>query len=487
MLSKHWWSADTMPKFGFVEWFQYYVNLRTDADPKYAKFLALQILGHSLGKKWKVSIQPDAVWLNMFLLLVGPSSKGRKTNAQDFARDVYIQNRLLSNDFSPEGFVRNMNEKPQGYGPLGEFSKIIKQAKNPKHYMSTIMEMWNDLFKWTRPTYERILSEKSVIIQEPFLRLNSTCTHKVMRENVTIEMMDGGFLARWLMVEGTPRKRKRGKLPKHTDLFKYYFIGLISYIATQMKNQNVSIELTSEAYDRFDEISTEMEADDSILPFAARYQDYIIAIANLLYVSDYMYEDKECKDLLNNLINLIKLINLINHISLTDNRVVTDIDYSDVDLEAISTTLDAIKRLNISKLIKLIKLLGKSPEQITPEHLDRAYDIVKAPLSYAKKLWDYVGVDSKVGKLKEYLNEHPHTPRHIATQYTHLTKDDMDMAIRTLGWDGQNVVATIKVKSQASKRGRVATILCMKHFANSKHCTNCKIKPYCIEDNDFYK
>lgn len=443
---------------GFIDFYKEYQKLRTDADPVFAETVALVLLGNAIGKKWINRLQPSQVYHNIFAILVGESTKSRKTTSLEFAKAIYPEEKKLPEEFSPESFIYNLKDKPWSIAFFDEFSMLLKMASNQKSYMARILETLCTFHKYQNPTYTRSLRSGTIIINSPYLSLLGATVPDLLNDVVTKEMVKGGLLARILFVYGKSNIKPRGRTPDVVDLIDKHFKDVIATLCTVSRNADVEFRLTEEALKYFNELELSLlEEYDEVSSFVGRYLEYIVSIADLMKLSDLIYKDTE----------LTTLTNLTNLTTLTD--LTKNVEYNIRSL---------VNGVNIVKTVKTVNSIEqKLVIDVEKEYVERAYNFIIPCLDYAKILQDSVCLSRPVAKLKEFLLKYAPCDHSTAMQRTHLDKREMGIATETLGVNGQDFM--FELKTNRAGRGSAKTIYCIIDWINTNHCQGCENKELC--------
>lgn len=399
----------------------WYQNLRTNAPPVFAEHLAVQTLGHALGRNSINEIQPRAVHHNIYLSLLGKSGKSKKSTAQeDIMMPLYPPKYKGSAHFSPEGLLRKLGEQPQLICPLGEFSSFLRGIRKG-NYMETFKEISNELFTCP-PAFEKTLGnvEKSYYVKEPYLSLNTTCTLEEFKDNIDLPMLHGGFLPRWINIYAMPKYRKRGPLPKGVDKIERYLKDIVHRLYVECEKKPLKFTMTDDAYDAYDKICQDLEENgkwQDIQAYVARMNNYIIAYADILWVSDFIGEKVLGLEGLTKLTKLIKLIKLMDS----------------------NINLNAIKGINYIN----------SVNSINPALIERAWAMLKPHLEYVQYLISDIEEDRFVSKVIHTfeVNNAKILTWSKCLQYSHLNSRDFKTAIDTLvGREQLDIIMKDKIR-----------------------------------------
>jgi len=453
---------------GFVEEYVRYHKLSTDASTDFANLLAVQILGHQLGRNSVHLIQPDLVHLNMYLALVGQSSTSRKTTAQNLAKKIYPYHKQHHEDIgSPEQFIAELADHPNYFMWYGEWSYMLK-AITTGGYMSRIAEILNVMFdcpnSYTRTLRKSKHGESEFVIEEPYLSLNTSVTEEVLLKFVNEEMIHGGFFARFLIIKGKSSPKPRHKLPIEASILKKKLTDVLRIVGDLGENSKTYFEFSDEATERFNEIEMELYKIDGIKSFIGRYTNYLIAIADILYISDLLgkYLPTNDSEYIGQLSKLTKLTSLsqLTNIStyMRDNRDTFDKVQGVIfarkrvndDNHHIDPLVKAKWEKDEEKTIKKERMINKSennhlekksminkkgkksPIIIEKKYVNRAYKLILPCINYVKELSNYTDVVFPVTKLERFMKKNPIVDHSNAMRKTHLNSKDMELARTTL-------------------------------------------------------
>lgn len=446
-----------MKGYDFLSIFEDYHRYRTDAPRNFATLTGIQMLGHAMGWNSIHLIQPSAVHHNMYVLLDGKSTLSRKDTTQDLAKEVYPMDRWAPNDYTPERFIGFLSEQPERFQWMGEFSKELKRIKRGG-YMTDMIELWNEFHKCPY-YYRRELrrerkkdgeeKKKSLFeVTKTYLSLHSTITPEMLKKYVDEELMSGGALARWLIVKGIPNPKPRGRLPSDTFILADRLQFQLEQVVRMGREEPTAFEFTDEALAKYNEIEKEAYKHELALPFAGRYLNYVVSIADILAVSDALGVALE-RDRLSDLGSLNKLIELI-----------------DLGIE--------VESVRATRFVKSIKSLNQLPK----EYVERAWKEVKPCLEYAETLVEYVKMEKPVAILKDYLREHNPATRSKTLQFTGLSAGRLDYAEETLRRQEFLIVISYK---KVDRRGtkHSGKVYCLQDNAGTQRCTACEWRKAC--------
>lgn len=487
----------------FLGYFLRYINKCTNADPKFAVHMGLHLLGIAVGVNTTHRIQPKPIHHNTYVLLLGSSTTARKTTVQDLAMNLASQDMMLPTDFSPEGFLQDLEKTPQGVAPLGEISSLLRSIKNGG-YMSKFKEIQNELHGCP-PVYSRRLAKKSnsVTIKDPYVNLNSTCTPEEFFSNLDDNLLYGGTLARWILVDGKAEYRPRSKLAAET-LEEERLLRRVLRNVEHLFNIDspidgtpilpwVEFEFTDDGLDEFNKIDRELMMNTKwrdIQPFVGRYLNYLIVYSDLLVLSDLIgaYGLDEFTKLiqLHDLeINTNKQLHYFNNLNNLNNF--NNFTHANNSHDIVSPNSSPVKNhvgelREASEVVKLLKLFKKPAFQqkrnnftfyVSKAYVQRAFAILVPSLNFAKKVTRYVNEDLKIARLKTVFEKHAPLDRSRALRYSKLSKKDFDEALETL--IEREEVFQFEV-APVSKRAHPKRVYCLVESRNSKKCQKCRYK-----------
>lgn len=446
----------------FIGRYCHYQNLITNAPFQYSQNLIIALLGHVMGRNTVNRIQPKAVHHNVYLLLVGPSGKARKSTAQENARDIYVQETELPDGFSPEGLLKEMAEKPKGIIWPAELSELLRGIiqGGPK---ATFKEIANAMHGCPHAYKKRLArNQDSYIVPYPYLSAISTCTEEGLFPCMTPDLIHGGFLARWIMSYGVSQYRKRCKIPDEAEKLESEFRAAFRNLYNIFEKQKIIFELTDNGFDALDEICSNLEENpywNGVEPFVARYSEYIVSYADVLRFSDLLGEYGIPRlARLARLSNLIRLSNTTN----TKNMVCVKDDKDD--------KLD--KDDNFVKDDTFLSSTLIIP--IDSSYIQRAWDIIEPCLEYTRKFVKYVDEDFILAKLEHVFTTHCPISHSRAMQYSHLKKKDFIECIDTL--KSRETVFQIPIIQKTGNQQYTKIVYCLRQHIDTKKCKKCEFK-----------
>jgi len=446
----------------FLQMFEEYYRSHTDASIRYGRLASIQLIGHAMGYHSFHLIQPREVHHNMNLLLIGPSTLSRKTTVQNLARELYPNEKFLPEESSPERFIAELSDNPSRIFPMGEFTGLLKKVKNGS-YMSPMVELLNDLFNCPR-RYTRKLMNKNADyqVENVYLSCISTVTPEMLNQYLNAEMMSGGFLARWLLSYGEPKPQPRKRLaPDALQIDRAISYGLQELL--RMGEKPTFFELTDDGLKRYNKIESKaMQEHSKTLPFVGRYMNYVIAIADILLVSDAIGRDvyrlrnfSKISDIIRSIRKISKLGGLVKQSVPNYTNQPNQPNYTNYLING-----DVIEEREIIS--------------VPAEYIDRAWEIVRPCLDYADRLIDFIEMDLPTSKLKQWLERKNNAPAKYsdAMRNTNLNATKMRNAIETLH-DREELLYFFKKETT-----KASQILCLTKNVNTSKCKACPYREY---------
>jgi len=430
----------------FIDIFQMYYNLTTDAAKEYNWWLGAQLLGHALGYNSRNLIKPGAIRHNLYLLLVGESTKPRKTTSQNLAKDVYPAISAIHVGASPERFISELSENSHRVLWMGEFSGFLKKTQRGG-YMSPMIEYFNDFYDCPREITPRALVENknrqsTFTIKNSYLSINSTVTPEMLRETITPELIYGGFLVRWVLVYGEGRDTDRELLDPNAYTYEEAIRASLETINRWVQaGKGLTFQFTKSCLARYNEIAREARKIGlTVEAFAGRYMDVMIKVADILFVSDVIGP-------------------LFMNPSL-DRDIIPSLD-------------------------EAMKLGGAVPNDkgiflIDTKYIEEAWSKIRPCLEYARGMADYVSFELPTAKLHAELSKRAPRTHSDVMRYTRLEATRMAHAVQTLAEQKWLLRIPIPFTSSRGTTG-YALSYCRHDLLNSTVCNSCTIRKECGE------
>jgi len=436
-------------KLSFVEQTRMYYNYSTDAPEQYGWWLAVQLLGHALGYNTIHLIQPGEVRHNLYLVLIGSSTLARKSTSQSLAKKVYPYSYALPKESSPEQFVVEMSENSSRMLWMGEFTKFLKQAQKGG-YMSGMIELFNDFYDcpdfFERTLRKRKDGENEFVVENAYLSVNTTVTPEMLKEYISEELVRGGFLARWLLIFGTPRPRDREHLRREVMNFRQTVKANLEHVLRWTAGEEwFTFILSKEALKRYNEIEKEaFKVGLGVDPFVGRYMDCMIKVADILLVSD----------------------------------VIGILQEQFIHLNTIHSLREAMQKAEVKS--------SEGSFVVDAKYLDMAWERIKPAIKYAQELSEFVSLEIPCAKLRDAMvTESPQTHSSVMRR-THVSAKYMVDAVNTLLQ--QDWLIRINLEKETKKgQMRITQHYCRKDLLGTAQCAICKLLNTCHAQNKYDK
>lgn len=500
---------DEINETGFIGFYTYYQNLRTNAPSQYGVHFCIQLMGQAVGRKTMNYIQPFAVRHNTYLCLIGESGTSKKTTSQDLAKRCCNQTKILPVDsFSPEGLLKALSYQPGGLAFNGEFSVLLRGIQG-QGYLASYKEISNELHR-SPDKYERTLSKSkdSFVIEGVYLSQSTTCTPIQFFSNVTEQAVYEGFLPRWIFIPGNAKYRQRQPLPKEAALYEHAIRTTMIRIEDLFLKNDIQFVFTEDALNRFNEIDQELQQDSKwikVQPFVVRYAEYIITYADMIFLSDLIH----CIGI-NEFLNIEDFDEIIvltqkkrTGDSIEENKSLDDLKGLDGSegLEGLDSNLNMMEYPSVveknqnrrkskksskpSKSINLFDCISKTDDNrivlsVPAEYVDRAWIIFQPCLEFTRTIVKYVSEDQKISKVENVLSRHAPIFRSSLMTFVGMKKRELDECIDTL--KERETIFLLQFLPETSRSGTPKTLYCKREYIDSDKCGSCSFKGFCTEE-----
>ena len=338
-----------------------YHRLRTDAPIMFGYHLGIQLIGHSLGRNSYCAVRPRAVHFNTDILLLADSGDMKSTAQEEVMEPLIPIKHRGDKTFSPQGLMRILEEQSQLLVPMGEFSTILRGIVGGGN-MCDFKEISNDLYGCPPIYSKRLAGRGSYLISEPYLSMCTTCTEEEFFGNIKDDMVNGGFLARWLLIHGEANRYIRGDL--HPDIDKYETVLrlIVGKMYEHFKKKPIVFKLSKEADIELFNITSKLYKNEkykNVKPFTTRMENYIIKYSCILNVS--------------RMIGNVYKLNELN------------------ELNKLNELIDDIKK-------GCLPLINSLNSLIQPDDIKLAWSLLKPSLDYSTKVSDYVNIEMVLKK-----------------------------------------------------------------------------------------
>ena len=178
----------------------------TDAPAVFHKWGGYMALSSALGRQATFRFGPFEVPLNLYVLLLAPSSIFRKTTALNLSKRIAgkVGAYDLASDGSPEGFVEDLRQHPQGTLYYSELASLLAQFN--REYAAALRPLLTDLYD-APPSYRRKLRSMEITIDNPCISIFAASVLDWVMERVRQADFSGGFLTRFTIVAATSKER----------------------------------------------------------------------------------------------------------------------------------------------------------------------------------------------------------------------------------------------------------------------------------------
>lgn len=418
-----------MSKYSFVDIAKIYVRESSDAPIEYAEATAIQIMGFALGSGVVHRITPYDLYHNSYMNLLGPTSISRKNTVQKLLWEKIVPYLcMLPKAGSPQALLEALSEIQSGVQLMGEWSEELKGIKK-EGYLSEMAEIKNNLFNCQRYT-KRLTKEagkkREWTIEKPYFCMHTTCTPEVVKQNLTSEMANGGYVARILQVYGEPHPEPRRRLKERVNVFLQVLKTEYEWIVNCEKDGCV-FELDDEALKYYNEV-VEVESGDAkynrVSGSRARILDYVLTFADILLVSEALgifYEkilNKEMKmTSISKLVELVTLVKLVNCY------------YNGEKIVSITNCTNTTNSTNLTNSTNSeYRLL------VQKQYVEKSWKILKKSLNTVMELIEFADMGKELARVREYIkkNNGEWVTRSDALRMTNLSSTKFSEALTTL-------------------------------------------------------
>jgi hypothetical protein len=449
----------------FIRTYKLIHKLITDADARYSEALAVLVCSLLMRNVRTVGVtgKPDGWRHNLYFLLLGPPGSGRSTAIWEVFRPIIWSIRATPGIGSPESYCEGLaeifEETDQAITITDEANKFFRNAGNPRHYMSGLLE---DLTRiWDCPPYHdrRVGTRKNarvITINQPYLCLLFSGQTIPFSEIINTEMLEQGFFCRLIpVVSERTVSRDLTKLKKD-DLEPRKILGQIveTYLKT-FSQYPILLDFSDESLATLNTLTKRLRTlgrELNIPQVADRYTDNLVRIAGV-----YTFDE----GVLSRIVNLTPVYTTVSTNTSVTTVTVPNSLYPATTVTPV-TDSDTFQPLQGSAIYSQIKL------NITNRHLGKAYRFLRARLQEVAHLYANIQRVQSVKKVVRLLElKSPRTSRNLLRN-SHLLKKDFTEALETLTASGE-VCAYIVQETQGDV---------MKYHL--RNCATCEQDPqYC--------
>lgn len=207
------------PDIAFYGWFGRYRDLMaptTEAPDAFHLAAALTLAGAMIGRRVRSYYASDAIFANLYTVLIGASGSSRKDTAikratglpfepADVRRTVYPSFGIFRDVSSGEGLVKTLKDSPNGNALL-YLTEIMTMMTNARRkgtatILDRLIEAWD-----TPAKLENLNKLSPVTVTEPYLSIVAATQPIRLARAMTDEDIHSGFANRWLYVIGSGKE-----------------------------------------------------------------------------------------------------------------------------------------------------------------------------------------------------------------------------------------------------------------------------------------
>ena len=245
----------------FVDDYVEYASSRTDAPKIFHKYVAYMMLSCALGRKAYLEFAGDRIYPNMYMLLIAPSTRFRKSTSLNIAMNILakVGDIRLPDDLSSESLVKILQKQGTGLIYSSEFLKILQMFR--KEYAAQVKPILTDVYDVpsSLPVPFRMKSPTTDLetIERPCLNIASATVLDWLMEAADAEDLKGGFLARFVYVVATEKEQFMPRPPGADELKVKWFARRLKLVQGDGWNPNgMPVTMSHDAglmYDRWSE------------------------------------------------------------------------------------------------------------------------------------------------------------------------------------------------------------------------------------------
>lgn len=197
------WNA--LPSHGFVRSYVEYASQCTDANIAYHVAGALSCLSQCVPENYAVPYA-SPIYGNIYSMIVGDSSKSRKTASINIAQRITaaaIPNSIGEMPGSQEGLYEGLRQQPKQLVVYGEWGEFL--AKAEEGYMMALKTSFTNLWDCL-PVGRALANKRQGAIQNPRLSLLCGVATDLLERHTEQADWTGGFLARFFTLFAEPER-----------------------------------------------------------------------------------------------------------------------------------------------------------------------------------------------------------------------------------------------------------------------------------------
>jgi hypothetical protein len=264
-----------LPADHFVSRFLAYAASRTDAALEYHELGGLILLAAATPRiRARLAPYPHGLATNLYGLLIGDSTRSRKTTSKDLALDIAeraLPGVLLADQSSPEGFIEQLSQRPDDstVWALDEMGDMLLKL-NSAHYMAGFRGLLLTVYGSATYRHTRHSKRRSKeggrqadedVIERPHLSILGATTpalfHHLRDEDVV-----GGLFPRFAIVtpQGKPPRRPFFEAASETEVERNRLVAELQRIYAWAKSRERAVRFQPGALECIDQYAEQIEA-----------------------------------------------------------------------------------------------------------------------------------------------------------------------------------------------------------------------------------
>ena len=345
---------------GIIEDYLSYASRLTDAPIEYHRAAALTLTAASVGPT-PIDTTPRHMFPHTWNLPLGRAGDRKTTSIEILDSVMSLDIPRLANEYSKEGLIAEVAEKPHAVGLLDECGGTLKNLKNNRHYNTGLDDIMCSLYSKTGE-YKRKLRSETFTINKPCLTLMWATTFKKFRRNVSVDDWTSGFLGRFQIVyaerqETLPRRnidaedtrRLKELKDKAQDVYDCFHANKLSFKFDEAAFKLIGKWQTDKESVEYDN----EDVNDTYAAVSSRMGDYLTKDSAL-------FEVDRLSSKVGSSLSTRSLSNLVNSpIVISVDSVQKSMDYNDNLLSVLSNKiLNKLSETEISRdLVRLSKVV----------------------------------------------------------------------------------------------------------------------------------
>ncbi len=293
MSSQEYTFESPFPKGHFVRDYLDYAKQRTDAAHPYHEAAGLALLALATPNvRAHLAPYPNGLPSNLFLLIVGDSTRSRKSTAVSLATDIAgaaIPGSRVADAFSPEAFAETLAQRPKDstiWAP-DEFGEMLLKMRSSK-YMSGLTGLLLTLYAGNdyevRRHSKRVKGggseEDTDRIEQPNLTILGATTPAIF-ESLTEAEVTSGLLPRFAIVSPTTRPPRMPfyEVPQDIETVRNQLVTRLHAIYAIAKMQPHAVKFETGALEALDTFAASLEESTEINESSRTMQQRLSAMA----------------------------------------------------------------------------------------------------------------------------------------------------------------------------------------------------------------